>query len=107
MAEIPAFQQHHRQSISHRQGDRRACRRRQVQGAHLPLHCDIQNNIGLTCKFARQLSSHGDNRIAVPLQERKAAQQFIRAAAIADGNHDILGSYHAEVAVATLRRVYI
>ena len=94
-----------RQRVAQHQLHCRRGGRREPVGASLRRGRHREANIGLAAERAVGVGGHRDQGNGVAFGERHDRRQFHRLARPRDGQHDVAGLNHAEIAVARLRRM--
>ena len=104
--ETARVQQRHGQRVAQRELRRGAGSWRQVQRAGFPGHTAVQNHVSLPGQRRLQSARDGDERHAQPAQHRQDRDQFFALAAIGNGQHQVAGLDHAQIAMAGFGRMH-
>ena len=104
--EAARIEQSHGQGIAQGQLGRGAGGGRQIQGAGLFGHTAVQHNVGVMGQGGVQAACDGNQGNAQALEHRQNGGQFIALAAVGQGQHQVLGLHHAQIAMAGLGRMH-
>ena len=105
LAESLFDEQRHAQRIAHRERGGRARRRHEVQRARLFGHLAVQRDVGRLRQRRGGIAGNGDDARADAADGLEEPEDFLRLAAVRDGEQHVIGLDDAEVAVGRFRRV--
>ncbi len=104
--ESAAFEQGDRQGIAHRQGRGGARGRGKAERTGLARDAHVEVDIALPSQSGGGFACHADQGDAEPFEQRQEHEELGGFARVGQGQHDIAGRDHPEVAVAGLARMH-